>query len=70
MHPDLLRALAKARHQDLLNKPLTRAQTSIRVHKAVTPRFSRTRLRVGSLLVWAGSRLIGDQQPLLELTHE
>jgi hypothetical protein len=69
MHPELLRALAKARHQDLLNKPRTQAQTRLRLDDP-SPRFSRSRRRVGALLVWAGSRLIGDQQSALELTHE
>jgi hypothetical protein len=69
MHPELLRALAKARHQDLLNKPRTRAQARVRLDDP-SPGFSRSRQRVGSLLVWAGSRLIGDQQAALELTHE
>ena len=68
MHPELLRALARARHQDLLNKPRTRAQAKVRVDHP--SRLSRSRLRVGSLLVWAGSRLIGDQRAALELTHD
>jgi len=69
MHPELLRALANARHQDLLNKPRTRAQARVQLDDP-SPRFSRSRQRVGSLLVWAGSRLMGDQQSALELTHE
>ena len=69
MHPELLRALAKARHQDLISSPRTPAQARVRVDNPA-PRFSRSRQRVGSLLVWAGSRLIGDQHSPLELTHE
>ena len=68
MHPELLRALAKARHHDLLDRPRTRAQP--KVPDNPKHRFSRPRQRVGSLLVWAGSRLIGDQRAGLELTHE
>ena len=69
MHPELLRALAKARHQDLLNKPRTRGQPRARLDDR-SPRFPRSRQRVGSLLVWAGARLIGDQRSALELTHK
>ena len=69
MHPELLRALAEARHSDLLNKPRTRGQPKVRHHDH-SPRFPRSRRRVGSLLVWAGARLIGDQRAALELTHE
>jgi hypothetical protein len=69
MHPELLRALARARHHDLLNKPRTRAQAGVRLDPP-SPRFSRSRQRVGSLLLWAGSRLIGDERAALELTHE
>jgi hypothetical protein len=69
MHPELLRALADARHEDLLNKPRTRGQPKVRLDER-PPRFSRSRQRVGLLLVWAGSRLIGDQRTALELTHK
>jgi hypothetical protein len=69
MHPELLRALAKARHQDLLNKPRTRGQPRVRLDDR-SRRFPRSRQRVGSVLVWAGTRLIGDQRGALELTHE
>ena len=68
MHPDLLRALARARHQDLLDKPRTRAQAKVRLDDP-SPLFTRSRQRLGSVLVWAGSRLIGDEQAALELTH-
>jgi hypothetical protein len=69
MHPDLLRALARARHQDLLDKPRTQAPARARLDDP-SPRFSCSRQRLGSILVWAGSRLIGDEQAALELTHE
>ena len=69
MHPDFLRALAKARHEDLLSGHLTRRQARVRLdHNA--PRFARSRRRVGSLLIWVGARLIGDQRAALELGHE
>jgi hypothetical protein len=69
MHPELLRALAKARHEDLLNKPRTRGQPRAQLDVDL-PRLPRSRQRVGWLLVWAGSRLIGDQRAALELTHD
>ena len=69
MHPELLRALAKARHEDLLDERRTRGQPRVRLidHSA---RFPRARHRVGSLLIWAGARLIGDQRAALELAHK
>ena len=39
MHPELLRALAKARHQDLISSPRTPAQARVRVDNPA-PRFS------------------------------
>jgi len=69
MHPDLLRALAKARHEDLLTERRTRGQPRLRLHKQ-SPRFPRSRQRLGSLLIWAGARLVGDQRAALELTHK
>jgi hypothetical protein len=69
MHPELLRALGKARHEDLLNERRTRGQPRVRLdHRS--PRFPRSRQRVGSLLIWAGARLIGDQGGALELAHK
>ena len=47
MHPEMLRALAKARHEDLLNKPRTRGQPKVRLDDD-SPRFARSRQRVGS----------------------
>ena len=69
MHPDLLRALAKARHQDLLSGHPTRRQGRVRLEDNA-PQFARSRRRVGSLLIWVGARLIGDQGAPLELGHE
>jgi hypothetical protein len=69
MHPELLRALAKARHEDLLNDRRIQGHPRFRpdVH---SPRFPRARRRVGSLLIWAGARMLGDQPAALELAHE
>jgi hypothetical protein len=63
MHPELLRALAKATHEDLLNQGRTRGQPRVGLdhHSSL---FARSRKRVGSLLIWAGGRLIGDQRRL------
>ena len=69
MHPDLLRALAKARHEDLLSGHPTRRQAGVRLDDNA-PRFARSRRRVGSLLIWIGARLVGDQRAALELGHE
>jgi hypothetical protein len=69
MHPELLRALAKARHADLLSEggPHGHPRAGPDDH---SPRFPRARQWAGSLLIWAGARLIGDQRTRLELTHE
>jgi hypothetical protein len=69
MHPELLRALGKARHEDLLNKDRTRRPLKIRVHNR-SPRFARSRLRMGTLLISAGARLLGDRRAALELAHK
>ena len=66
MHPELLRALAKARHNDLLDERRPRGQPRVRPDNH-SPRFPRSRQRVGSFLIWAGARLIGDQRPAVEL---
>jgi hypothetical protein len=69
MHPELLRALARARHADLLNEHPTRERPRVRLgHRS--RRFRRSRQRVGSLLIWTGARLIGDQRTALELVRE
>ena len=64
MHPELLRALAKARHEDLLNERQTRGQPRVRLDDHAL-RFPRSRQRLGSLFIWAGARLIGDQRAAL-----
>jgi hypothetical protein len=68
MHPELLRALGKARHEDLLNErraipPRVRPDDD-------SPRFPRSRQRLGSLCIWAGELLIGDRRARLELAHK
>jgi hypothetical protein len=68
MHTDLLRALAEARHEDLLRERPTR-RPRVRPAEA-PPRFVRSRRRVGLVLIWAGARVIGDRQTALELAHE
>jgi hypothetical protein len=65
MHPDLLRALAKARHEDLLTKRQNPGHPRVQ-RDAHPPRFARSRQRLGSLLIWAGSHLIGNQRAALE----
>jgi hypothetical protein len=69
MHPELLRALGKARHEDLLDTYRTRGHTRVRLNHH-SRRFPRSRQRVGSLLIWAGARLIGDRRAVLELAHK
>jgi hypothetical protein len=69
MHPELLRALGKARHEDLLSERRTRGQPRVRLGHH-SPRFPRSRQRVGSLLIWAGARLIGDKGAALELADK
>jgi hypothetical protein len=69
MHPELLRALAKARHEDLLNRRQTRRQPRVRLGDQSRP-FPRSRQRIGSVLIWAGAHLIGDRQAALELAHK
>jgi hypothetical protein len=66
MHPELIRVLAKARHEDLLSERGTRGFSTVRPDDQ-SLRFPRARRRVGSLLMWAGARLIGDQGAALEL---
>jgi hypothetical protein len=70
MHPELLRAIGKARHDDLLEEHRARGQPRRIRHHDHSPRFSRSRHRVGTLLIWAGARLLRDQQAALELAHK
>jgi hypothetical protein len=69
MHPEMLRALARARHEDLLNGHRTRGQPKALPNNDL-PRFARSRQRVGSLLIWAGARVLGEERGVLGLTHE
>jgi hypothetical protein len=69
MHPEVLRALAKSRHEELLSGHPTRRQARVR-HDYPAPRAARSRRRVGSLLIWVGARIAGDQKAALELRHE
>lgn len=69
MHPELLRALGNAQHQDLLNERRARSQPRIRL-RTHSLRFPRSRQRVGSLLIWAGARLVGSGGAALELAHK
>jgi hypothetical protein len=65
MHPELLRALAKARHEDLLTKRQKPGHPRVK-RDAHSLRFGRWRQRLGSLLIWAGAHLVGDQRTALE----
>jgi hypothetical protein len=66
MHPELLRALGKARHEELLEARRYQGQPRLHNH---SPRFHRSRERTGVLLIWAGARLLGDRRAALELVH-
>jgi hypothetical protein len=66
MHPELLRALGNAKHEDLLNERRSRGRPRLHDH---SPRFPRSRERMGTLLIWAGARLLGDRRAALELVH-
>lgn len=66
MHPELIRALAKGRHEDLLNAYPSRGQPRVRRNEHGSL-FSRSRHRVGALLIHAGARLIGDGRAVREL---
>ena len=69
MHPELLRAIGKSRHEDLLNGPHARVQPRVRRHHS-SPRFPRSRQRLGTLLMRAGARLLADRRAALELAHK
>lgn len=69
MHPELLRALGQARHEDLLNRNRNRAQPRGRPSHYLSA-CTRSRQRVGSLLIWAGARLIDDRRTAIELAHK
>jgi len=69
MHPELLRTLAKARHDDLLNTHPARGQPKFRLIEHL-PRFSGSRRWLGSLFIRAGARLTGERPGVLEPAHE
>ena len=69
MHPELLRALARARHNDLLKGHQTRGHPRAR-RDAHLPWLARPRQRLGALLIWAGARLMGDQRAAVELAQK
>ncbi len=69
MHPELLRALARARHHDLLDDVVLEAS---RESGAVTI-VRGCLVRAGEwarLLIWAGARLLGEERAALDLAHE
>jgi hypothetical protein len=69
MHPDMLRTLAKARQDDLLNTyPTTRRPPRARLSER-RPQFTRSRHKLGSLLIRTGVRLIGDRRAEIELAN-
>lgn len=66
MHPELLRAIAKDRHQGLLYDPRFPGQT--RAPRQTRPlRVPLVRKHVGALLIRVGARLVGDRPVELEL---
>jgi hypothetical protein len=69
MHPELLRALAQARHEDLLHERRSRGQPFLRSRDG-SRLFPRSRRRMGALLISVGTRLSGDGRAALELSHE
>jgi hypothetical protein len=69
MHPELLRAIAKARHEDLLATHQARGQPRVRYREHL-PLLSRSRQRVGSVLIRAGARLVDDRPAELDLAHQ
>jgi hypothetical protein len=68
MHPEMLRALARARHEDLLNRHRTRSQPKVQPGTQLRL-FARTRRGVGSLLIGAGARVLGEERAALQVTH-
>jgi hypothetical protein len=66
MHPELLRALGKARHEELLEAGRSQGQPRLHNH---SPRSHRSRERIGVIFIWAGARLLGDRRAAMELVH-
>jgi hypothetical protein len=76
MHPDLLSVLARARQEDLLRQHEFRERSRrarSRPH-TLSPRsfrpILRARLRAGTLLIRAGSRLRQPRRADLDLIHK
>jgi hypothetical protein len=69
MHPELLRALGTARHEDLLDEHRTRRQPRVELDDD-SPRFPRSRQRIRSMLVWTGELLMDDRGAGFELAHK
>jgi hypothetical protein len=73
MHPEFLPQIAQAQREDLLRQREFREHVSrARARPVDQPQrsFLQSRERVGSLLIRAGSRLIGERQAGLELVHK
>jgi hypothetical protein len=73
MHPEFLTQIAQAQREDLLRHHEFRERVSrARAGPERQPQrpFLQSRERVGSLLVRAGSRLMGQRQAGLELMHK
>jgi len=68
-HPDLLKALAQAKQDDLVNERRHPRPSMLRFHWHGS-RFHRARCQLRSLLISAGGRIIGDIQDALDLAHE
>ncbi len=72
MHPDLLRALAKARQADLFrNQEFRQSRANRSTSEARRPGTSIGRIRrtVGAVLVSTGTRLLGENNPNIELLN-
>jgi hypothetical protein len=76
MYPDLLPALARARQEDLLRQREFREQARHATSRPDVPRqpefrpFLQSRVRVGTLLIRAGSRLSQPRQTGFDLVHK
>jgi hypothetical protein len=72
VHPELLRALAKTRHADFLRDQEFRESRADRsTSRARVPGTSigRVRRTVGAALVSAGTSLLGDNRPNIDLLN-
>jgi hypothetical protein len=68
-HPDLLKALAEARQDDLIHERRPRRPAVLRFRWRRL-RFDRARCRLGSLFISAGGRITGHKRDALDLAHE